>query len=163
MIVFDLECRTSGHRFEGWFGSSDDFARQQLRGLVTCPSCGSGDIVKAPMAPSVGRKGNQLAVPATAMVQPGAEPQTRAMHGGKLPPEAVKMMQALATMQAEALKESRWVGERFADQSRAMHYGEREAESIHGQATLEEAKELLEEGIAVAPLPFPVAPPGEAN
>ena len=80
-----------------------------------------------------------------------------------LPPEAMEMMRKLATMQAEALKESRWVGESFADDARAMHYGERDVESIHGQATLAEAKELIEEGIQVAPLPFPVAPSGKAN
>ncbi len=73
------------------------------------------------------------------------------------------MMRKLATIQAEALKQSRWVGESFAEDARAMHYGEREVEAIHGQATMEEAQELLEEGIAVAPLPFPVAPPGKAN
>lgn len=155
MIVYDLECRLGGHRFEGWFGSSDDFARQQDRGLVTCPQCGSGDIAKAPMAPSLGRKGNQVSVPA-------ARPDT-ALSKGSLPPEAVRMMQALATMQAEALKNSRWVGDKFADESRAMHYGERDAEVIHGQATLDEAKALFEEGIEVAPLPFPVAPPDKTN
>lgn len=150
MIVFDLECRTGGHRFEGWFGSSADFAAQQERGLVACPHCGTADVIKAPMAPSIGRKGNQVA-------------EAKPVQGGKLSPEAVKMMRAMATMQAEALKDSRWVGDGFAEQSRAMHYGERDAETIHGQATLREAKELLEEGIAVAPLPFPVAPPEETN
>ena len=164
MIVFDLECRTGGHRFEGWFGSSDDFAGQQARGLVTCPHCGAGDVVKAPMAPAVPRKGNQIvsAAPVGPPLPASAEPQVQALRG-TLPPEAAKMMQALATMQAEALKDSRWVGGSFAEQSRAMHYGEREAETIHGQATLAEAKELLDEGITVAPLPFPVAPPGETN
>ena len=73
------------------------------------------------------------------------------------------MMQAMAAMQAEALKSSRWVGGDFAEQSRAMHYGEREAESIHGQTTLEEARELLEEGIEVAPLLVPVVPPEHSN
>lgn len=157
MIVFDLECRSGGHRFEGWFASSDDFASQQQRGLVSCPHCGSGDVIKAPMAPAVGRKGNQRdgAKPA-----PAPAPMAK---GASLPPEAVQMMQALATMQAEALKNSRWVGDGFAEESRAMHYGEREAEVIHGQATAREAQELIEEGIAVAPLPFPVAPPGKAN
>lgn len=164
MIVFDLECRTGGHRFEGWFGSSGDFADQQARGLVTCPHCGAGDVVKAPMAPAVPRKGNQIVPAGKARPQlpASAEPQVQAMRG-TLPPEAAKMMQALATMQAEALKDSRWVGGNFAEQSRAMHYGDRETETIHGQATLAEAKELLDEGITVAPLPFPVAPPGETN
>ncbi len=156
MIVFDLECRTAGHRFEGWFSSSDDFAAQQQRGLVTCPQCGSHDVAKAVMAPNVGRKGNQLAVR-----RPAEQPVPHA--GGKLSPEAVQMMQALSQMQAEALRSSRWVGDGFAEQSRKMHYGEAEAETIHGQATLGEAKQLLEEGIAVMPLPFPVAPPDELN
>lgn len=156
MIVFDLECRAGGHRFEGWFGSSEDFASQQQRGLLVCPQCGDADIVKAMMAPNLGRKGNQLA--------PIAKPPSQAMAAGpQLSPEALKMMRALATMQAEALKDSRWVGDKFAEQSRAMHYGEREVETIHGEATMHEAKALLEEGIEVAPLPFPVAPPDKAN
>ncbi len=107
------------------------------------------------MAPSVGRKGNQVAMRKSAKPQP--------MSSGTLAPEAAKLMQALATMQAETLKQSRWVGNGFAEQSRAMHYGERENETIHGQATIKEAKELFEEGIAVMPLPFPVAPPEETN
>lgn len=156
MIVFDLECRTGGHRFEGWFGSSEDFASQQDRGLVTCPECGSYDVGKAVMAPNVGRKGNQ------AGAQLPAQRET-VSNGPPMPPEAVKMMKKLAKMQAEALKDSKWVGEKFAEDARAMHYGERDAESIHGQATLEEAKELHEEGIAVSPLPFPVAPPEKSN
>ena len=163
MIVFDLECRAGGHRFEGWFGSSDDYARQQERGLVACPECGSPEVVKAPMAPAVARKGNQQvaeqrrAPPAPVPVSPVP------VSNEAMPPEAARMMMALAKLQAQALEKSRWVGESFADTSRAMHYGEREAEPVHGQATLEEAQELLEEGIAVAPLPFPIAPPGEAN
>lgn len=157
MIVFDLECRAGGHRFEGWFASSEDFAAQQQRGLVTCPECSSADVAKAPMAPKLGRKGNQLpGVPAPAAT-------SQPMSKGAMPPEAMRMIQALAVMQREALKDSRWVGDKFAEESRAMHYGEREAETIHGQATIEEAKALHEEGIEVAPLPFPVAPPGEAN
>ncbi len=66
-------------------------------------------------------------------------------------------------MQAEALKTSRWVGDRFADAARAMHYGESKVEAIHGQATMAEAKDLIEEGVAVSALPFPVAAPGKSN
>ena len=73
------------------------------------------------------------------------------------------MMEKLARMQAEALKDSKWVGKTFAEDARAMHYGEKEAAVIHGEATIEEARDLLDEGIAVAPLPFPVAPPDKAN
>lgn len=154
MIVYDLECRPLGHRFEGWFGSSDDFAGQQQRGLVTCPHCGASDIVKAVMAPAVGRKGNQAA---------GTPAAKTPAAGFALPPEARQVMEALAALQSEALKGSRWVGENFAEKSRAMHYGEADAEAIHGRASLEEAKELIEEGIAVMPLPFPVVPPEQAN
>ena len=162
MIVFDLECRAGGHRFEGWFRSSDDFARQQDAGLLCCPECGSDAVGKAPMAPSVGRKGNQLVVAAPPPTPTDTAPRLT-MSKGKLPPEAVQMMRALAQMQAEALKQSRWVGDSFAESARAMHYGEEAVESIHGQATIEEAQELIEEGIEVAPLPFPVMNPGEAN
>jgi hypothetical protein len=159
MIVFDLECRAGGHRFEGWFGSSADFTAQQGRGLVDCPQCGSTDVIKAPMAPHVGRKGNQREV----APQPSAPAKPAPVAGGQLPPQALAMMQAVAVMQAAALKESRWVGDEFAEVSREIHYGEREAETIHGQATAEEARELLEEGIELMPILFPVAAPGEAN
>lgn len=152
MIVFDLICQPSGHRFEGWFASSEAFADQQARGLVDCPHCGSSAVAKAPMAPAVPKKGNQLPAPA---------PSAPVAHS--LPPEAQVVLEKLAKLQAEALKQSRWVGKDFAEQSRAIHYGERDAEPIHGQATLEEAKELLEEGVAVMPLPFPVVPPDQAN
>jgi hypothetical protein len=150
MIVFDLLCG-HGHAFEGWFGSSADFTDQSERGLLVCPHCGTGEVVKAPMAPAVPRKGNQLAT--VKDMQP--------VVGGALSPEAKVALSKLAAMQSEALKKSRWVGEGFAEQSREMHYGEREAETIHGQATIEQAKDLIEEGIAVMPLPFPVAPPPE--
>ena len=152
MIVFDLRC-AHGHRFEGWFGSSDDYASQQTRGLVTCPQCGSAEVEKAPMAPAVPAKGNQ---------RPDVDGGSP-MSNAPIPPEVVKAMQALAAAQAKALESSRWVGDGFAEESRAMHYGEKDLEVIHGKATLAEAKALLEEGIAVAPLPFPVAEPDKLN
>ena len=155
MIVFDLSCE-HGHRFEGWFGSSDDYAGQQARGLVGCPQCGSVAVDKAPMAPAVPRKGNRQ--PA-AQVAPAKQPMAR----GPMPPEVAEALGKLAEAQAKALKDSRWVGDTFAEQTRAMHYGERDPETIHGQASLEEAQALFEEGIPVAPLPFPVAPPDELN
>jgi hypothetical protein len=165
MIVFDLECRAGAHKFEGWFGSSDEFARQQQRGLVTCPQCGSAEVDKALMAPRIARKGNQLPEPVRPQVtQPApSAPAPAAMTSAPLPPQAMALMHKLATMQAEALKSSRFVGKTFAEDARAMHYGEREPETIHGQTTAAQAQELLEEGIAVAPLPFPIVPPEEAN
>ncbi len=178
MIVFDLECREGHHRFEGWFASSEDFASQQMRGLVSCPQCGAADVIKAPMAPNLARKGNQLPAasahpsargvpaPVAPAVTSGA-PASSGLPASGLPtppsPEAVAMMRALAAAQAEALKASRWVGGKFAEKARAMHYGEQESEPIYGQATPEEAHALVEEGVEVAPILFPVAPPGEVN
>ncbi|MFM5925289.1 MAG: DUF1178 family protein [Novosphingobium sp.] len=152
MIVFDLHC-DADHRFEGWFASSEDFAQQQHRGLVQCPQCGSAAVAKAPMAPAVPRKGNQM--PTSAPSVP--------LAGGELAGNAGAALAKLARMQAEALKQSRWVGGDFAEASRKMHYGERPAETIHGQASLEQAKDLIDEGIAILPLPFPVASPDDLN
>lgn len=163
MIVYDLECRAGQHRFEGWFASSDDFAHQQGRGLISCPFCDSIDVVKAVQAPNVARKGNQLPdVPPPAKT-PASAPAPVTNAGPAIPPEAVELFRAIATAQAEALKSSRYVGDQFADTARAIHYGEKDAEPIHGSATPDEARELFEEGVEIAPVLFPVVPPSEAN
>ena len=151
MIVFDLECRSGRHRFEGWFAGSDAFADQQQRGLLCCPQCGSADVAKAASAPNLGRKGNQVAAARLAKPPP------------VLPAAAQELLGKLAKAQADALKSSTWVGPKFVAQSRAMHYGDQEAATIHGQATPAEANGLAEEGIAVMPLLIPVTPPGELN
>lgn len=163
MIVFDLSC-DHGHRFEGWFGSSDDYASQQSRGLVTCPSCGSAQISKAPMAPAVPAKGNSSA--SAQLIAEDSVQDERDLHpvsSKPMPEEVQKALSALAQAQEKALKESTWVGDSFAEQSRAMHYGEADEALIHGRASAEEAKSLIDEGIAVAPLPFPISPPEELN
>ena len=165
MITFDLAC-LHGHRFEGWFRSSEDFARQQERGLLCCPECGESDVTKAPMAPAVPRKGNQqraVAVPEPSQEAVSGDGELQPVSNSPMPPEMAQALQKLANMQAEALKTSEWVGDKFAEKSRAMHYGEQDAKPIHGQASPGEARELLEEGIAVAPLIVPVAPPDEVN
>ncbi len=168
MIVFDLECRAGGHRFEGWFASSEDFASQQARGLVTCPSCGAPDVDKALSAPRLTRKGNQLptvAAPSPPSARPFAPQSALAqpVTSAALPPEAATMLRAVAAVQAEMLKSSTWVGENFAEDARAMHYGEKDAAMIHGRASPEEVKGLIEEGVPVAPVIVPVVPPGEVN
>lgn len=150
MIVFDLRCG-AGHVFEAWFGSSTAYEEQRAGGLVACPLCGSAEIEKAVMAPNVGAKGNQRsAVPART-----DEPPT---------PAAVKAaLAAMAAAQARALEKSQWVGTAFADKARAMHVGDAPETPIHGQASLAEAKALAEEGVPIAPLPFPVVPPETRN
>ncbi len=150
MIVFDLTC-ASGHRFEGWFASSEAFADQQLQGLVACPVCDGVDIIKAPMAPAVPAKSNRRSA---------SEPRSVT---SAIPPEVANAMKALAEAQAKALAQSTWVGDAFAEQSRAIHYGERSAAIIHGKATRDEVAALVDEGVPVSPLPFPVAPPDELN
>ncbi len=163
MIVYDLSC-DQGHRFEGWFGSSDDYARQLATGMLSCPACGSGEVSKAPMAPSVGKKGNQRADAPKAMVAGAAgEEGARPVSNAPMPAEVKQALEKLADAQKKALKNSKWVGKSFADESRAMHYGERDHQAIHGEASPEEAKELIDEGVPVAPLPFPVAPPEDLN
>ena len=133
MIVFDLQCRDGGETFEAWFRSNADFDEQKSAGLVQCPFCQSANVGKAPMAPRVPRKGS-------------GDPLAR-----------------LAAAQAEMLKHSRWVGDKFAETARAIHAGQAEPEQVHGQATLEQAKSLAEDGVPVAPLPLPVVAPSQVN
>lgn len=133
MIVFDLHCREGGETFEAWFRSNADYEEQRNAGLVQCPYCQSAEIQKAPMAPRVPAKGS-------------ANPLAR-----------------LAAMQAEMLKNSQWVGEKFADTARAIHSGQMAPQQVHGSATVEEAKSLVEDGIPVAPLPLPITPPNQVN
>ena len=153
MIVYDLSC-SKQHRFEGWFGSSTDFVEQQGSGLLTCPECGCDEVVKAPMAPSVGSGSSKR--------QEGNEPPKSAERV-ELPPELSKALKYLAKAQASALKKSTWVGDQFAEKAREMHYGEADESPIHGQATKEEAKDLVAEGISLSPLLFPVTAPEELN
>jgi hypothetical protein len=153
MIVFDLAC-DNRHAFEGWFGSSDDFADQQARGLLTCPVCESGAVGKAPMAPAVPAKGNRAESGAAAK---------RTLTNAPVPREVAEAFKALAAAQAKALAKSEWVGDRFAAEVRSMHYGDTEEKQVHGRASKDDAVALLEEGIAVAPLLVPVHPPEELN
>ena len=152
MIVFDLSC-DSGHRFEGWFGSSGEFERQCENKLLACPECGSEAVGKAPMAP---------AVPAKGQLRDPAEPQQQVANA-PVPPEVRKAFETIAKAQAKALEKSTWVGGEFAEKSRQMHYGETDHAIIHGTATPQDAKALAEEGVPVAPLLVPVVPPEEAN
>jgi hypothetical protein len=151
VIVFDLKCLPAGHVFEAWFGSTDDYKAQKRRGLVSCPLCGTEQVEKALMAPNVAPKGNR------------AEPAQKQPVMMSNPEEVKAMLAAVATVQKAILERSDYVGERFADEARAIHLGEAAARSIYGKATDAETRALLDEGITVAPLPFPVVLPGEEN
>jgi hypothetical protein len=149
MIVFDLKCGRA-HVFEAWFGSSADYDDQRGRGLIQCPVCGDGEIGKAVMAPRLGGKASEAAeVPMP--VATGAAPEMKAL------------MAKMAELQSSMLQDSEWVGRRFADEARAIHHGETEHRTIHGQATAAEAAALSEEGVGVMPLPFPIVPPDQTH
>ncbi len=151
--------------FEGWFGSSSDFETQQADGLLACPVCDDFNVQKALSVPNVGRKGNQLAAaPAqTPLPAPVEQVSGEVMNAPTLPPAMMEIMHKLAAAQTEMLKESDWVGREFAETARAIHYGEEADRLIHGETSTDEAEALVEEGIAVAPLPFRVIPPAAKN
>ncbi|MBE7940751.1 MULTISPECIES: DUF1178 family protein [Ramlibacter] len=137
MKVLDLQC-THGHGFEGWFGSEDDFQGQLARQLVECPICGDTGIAKRLSAP-------RLNLGAEAPRQPvAATPDARQQA------EWLKLMR-------QVMASTEDVGERFAEEARRMHYGEAGERAIRGQASPEETRALLEEGIPVLPLPVPKA------
>lgn len=164
MILFDLKC-ARGHVFEGWFSSGDDFAAQKDAGLLTCPLCGTAEVSKAVMAPAVAAKGNQRPdIPGTEKAAPRpAAPGAPAVAAGDAAERTARLVQALAQAQGAALRNSEWVGRTFADRARAMHYGEEERRGIYGEVAPKEARDLIEEGVEVAPLLFPVVPPGAKN
>ena len=130
MIVYTLKCQNE-HAFEGWFASSAAFDEQAATGKLVCPMCNSQKIVKAPMAPSVaGTKKGALATD-----------------------ELKKMRQFMTGMRKYVEKNADYVGKEFPEEARKIHYGEADPRHIYGETTLEEAKDLVEEGIDIAALP----------
>jgi hypothetical protein len=145
MIVFDLQCE-SGHRFEGWFSSAEDFDSQKTRGLLACPACASKAIERMPSATRFNR-GAQAPGPA----QPSTLQKTPEMEGKD--PFAIAQM-LYSRMLDEVLK-AEDVGREFPAEARKIFYSQSLGRAIRGQATTEEHKELLDEGIPVARLPVP--------
>jgi hypothetical protein len=134
VIRYSLVC-DNAHDFEAWFRNSDDFDKQKKRGLVECPDCGSSKVGKALMAPAVstsrGREKIALAV---------GEEQKKAMA-------------ALKELSKKMLEGAENVGDKFAEEARKIHFGETEARGIYGEATPEEASELVEDGVSFMPIP----------
>jgi hypothetical protein len=143
VISFALRCEPRGHGFDGWFRSGDDFETQADKGLVECPVCGSTEIAKALMRPSIG-KGAAASGEAHAPISAG---------GGYANAEAAKAFARLQAMARELRAKADYVGPRFAEEARRIHYGESEARQIYGEALPAEVKGLGEEGIAALPLP----------
>lgn len=135
MIRYSLSCEQA-HEFEGWFSGSADFENQLSRGLISCPVCNSQSVSKMLMAPSVSTARKKDAIRTLAMDTAQKEAFT-------------KIKETLANIRANAED----VGDKFPEEARKIHYGEAEERGIIGQASLQEAKALLEEGIEVAALP----------
>jgi hypothetical protein len=134
MIVLNLIC-LAGHRFEGWFASTEAFDEQLAGGHINCPSCNSADVSRLPSGPHVAKRATAPAVTVTAE-------------------QAASLLKAL-------LEGSEDVGSRFAEEARRIHFEEAPARRIRGLTTLDEAEELLEDGIPILPLPIP--PKGETH
>ena len=137
MIRFSLACQNE-HSFDGWFRNSEDFEKQKKRGLIACPDCGSVKVEKALMAPSVstGRKREKMAL---------------AMNA-----EQKKALAQLKALSEKLRENADYVGDKFAEEARKIHFGETDPRGIYGEATPEEAKDLVEDGVEFMPLPvFP--------
>lgn len=179
MKVLDLQC-AQHHVFEGWFGSEDDYQSQLTRGLLTCPMCGDASVSKKLSAPRLNLNttrgdraeagGASQATAENSSSTADVSAPTSAAHGASTnTPSTLPSLQEVANLQpaqlqAALLKMVRHVvantedvGNSFPEEARKMHYGETEARNIRGHATPEETEELIDEGIAVMPLPLPDA------
>jgi len=140
MIHYDLICE-KGHPFDGWFRDSAAYDEQAARGLVTCTSCGSAKVEKQLMAPGIPAKSNRK------------DDAARKMVAGPVDPRLAMMMQMVREMRKHVEENAEYVGDRFAEEARKIHYEETEHRGIYGEASPDDAKALIEEGIAVHPLP----------
>jgi len=137
MIRFTLRCEAE-HEFDGWFRDGGDFDRQKKRGLVSCPVCNSARIEKALMAPAVSTARGREKV---------------ALAAGE---EQRRLMGQLREMVKKVRENADYVGDRFAEEARKIHFGETDPHGIYGEASVDDVKGLLEDGVDFMPLPdFP--------
>lgn len=134
MIQYSLHC-SKGHRYDAWFKNAAAFDEQQARGIVTCAVCGDGAVVKAPMAPAVARTD-------------GDRVSLSSAH-----PEMAKVRELLRAYRDKVVSQADYVGDKFAEEARKIHFDEVETRDIYGEATRDEVVALAEEGIAFMPLP----------
>jgi hypothetical protein len=153
MIRYALNC-DHGHEFESWFQNSAAYDKQVKRSLVSCPICGSAKVEKAIMAPRLANAEAAAPEPPAQLPAPQAPaaPQAKAPVAMMSPPER-ELRQKLKEIRDHITKNARYVGARFPEEARKIHYGETEHRSIYGEASLDEAKELHDEGIEFHPIP----------
>jgi hypothetical protein len=151
MIHYQLRCER-GHAFESWFQSSSAYESQEKRKLVNCPICGSVKVERAIMAPQiVSKKGREIAAPTPA---PAPAPEVAAASSTPLMMAQERELRAkLKELRDHIVKNADNVGERFPNEARKMHYGDIEHRPIYGEASPDEARALIEEGVEVSPLP----------
>jgi hypothetical protein len=157
MIRYSLVCERD-HGFESWFKNSDAYDKQAKRGLVTCPICNSAKVEKAIMAPRLARTDIDVPMPqppaaASAPAQPAA-PAKPGAATVMMSPQERELRQKLKELRDHVTKNANYVGQRFPEEARKIHYGETEHRSIYGEASPDEAKKLHEEGIEFHPLPM---------
>ena len=157
MIRYNLRCER-GHAFESWFQSSSAYETQEKRKLVSCPSCGSTKVERAIMAPQiVSRKGRENPTSTPAPAPAAAEvPATEVASAGSTPllmAQERELRAKIKELRDHIVKNADNVGERFPNEARKMHYGDIEHRPIYGEASPDEARSLIEEGVEVSPLP----------
>jgi len=150
MIRYALHCE-HGHDFESWFQNSAAYDRQVKRGLVGCPVCASAKVDKAIMAPRLARAD---AVEPAPLAPPASPPAPAKAPVAMMSPPEREFRKKLKELREHITKSADYVGPRFPEEARKIHYGETEHRSIYGEASPEEAKELRDEGIEFHPLPI---------
>jgi len=150
MIRYSLHC-DKDHAFESWFQNSGAYDSQVKRKLVTCPVCGSAKVEKAIMAPRiVGKKGrDRIAAPVEAPAEAAPAPEATPL----LMTQERELRSKLKELRDHIVKNADNVGERFPNEARKMHYGDIEHRPIYGEASPEEARALIDEGVEVSPIP----------
>jgi hypothetical protein len=158
MIHYNLRCK-KGHAFESWFQSSSAYEQQERRKLVSCPVCGSTDVERAIMAPRIVSKKGRDNAPAESVPAPASVP---APPTEVIPPSAStpllmaqerELRAKIKELRDHIVKNADNVGERFPNEARKMHYGDIEHRPIYGEASPDEARALIDEGVEVSPLP----------
>ncbi|MGV8839882.1 MAG: DUF1178 family protein [Bauldia sp.] len=157
MILFELQCER-GDRFEAWFRNGGEYDAQSSAGRIECPFCGSANVTKALMAPAVSASTRNAAAPVAhdAPAAPAAPlpPAPQAATGGG--PDLAKAFELMQKIAREVRAKSDYVGPRFAEEARKIHFEEAPPRSIYGEASAAEMKELSDEGVgfhALPPLP----------
>ena len=160
MIRYNLVC-DKRHEFESWFANSAAYDKQAKRGLVSCPLCGSAKVEKALMAPRLRRTDkNGPIVAAVEAPAPTPAPAETPTPVAMISPQEREFRKKLKELRDHVTKNADNVGENFPSEARKMHYGDIEHRPIYGEATPDEARSLIDEGIEVTPLPVL---PGDRN